>query len=99
MPSSRTMTGCPVQPLPDHGSLGPLPTGEVMPPPMKVFQMRSSFLGGGPRPYSRRVSSPRNVDTLTPSPLDSMAGGGSTATGPGNPAVASVGRRVCNEAL
>ncbi len=94
------MTGCPVHPLPDHGSFGPLPTGEVMPPPMNVFQMRPSFLGGGPRPYSRRVSSPRYVDTFTPSPSASMGGGGSSETGPGNAAVTSVmlsgrGRALC----
>ena len=43
-------------------------TGAVRPLPMVVFQMRSRRLGGGPRPYTRLVSSPRNVDTLTPSP-------------------------------
>ena len=42
--------------------------------------MRERCLGGGPRPYTRRVSSPRNEPTLTPSPWETMTGGGSTGT-------------------
>ena len=42
--------------------------------------MRERCSGGGPRPYTRRVSSPRNELTLTPSPWETMTGGGSTGT-------------------
>ena len=78
---SRTIAGWPVQPVPDHRldglvrlvtllahARGQAAADGRAPDEVEGF-------GGGPRPYSRRVSSPRKVATLTPSPAETMGGG------------------------